>query len=172
MDYIYIVLSRSHTTFAKAIRKFTKKYYNHTSISFREDLSPFYSFGRRYPRFMFPAGFITEGVHEGFFRLHPYTEICVIKMPIEDKAQLDTIKRKLKPFVAHPKRYQYNVKKMPLMMAGIPTKNKKKFVCSVFVAYLLNDILDYGKDYSLVYPEDFLNFGFEILYEGTAENYG
>ncbi|MEG1049540.1 MAG: hypothetical protein RSE24_03260 [Oscillospiraceae bacterium] len=170
MEYVYVILSRSNTMFARAIRRFTKKYYNHTSIAFEESLTPFYSFGRLYPRVMFPAGFITEGVHKGFFKVHPDTKICAIKVPLTQE-QLVGVKAKLKPFTDNPRYYQYNVLRMPLMMAGIPTKNDRKYVCSVFVAKLLGDVLDFGKDYSLVYPEDFLSFGFEIIYEGTAGDY-
>lgn len=171
MEYIYIILSRSDTIFAKAIRRFTKKYYSHTSISFEESLTPLYSFGRRYPRLIFPAGFIIESPKTGFFGANPSTEICVLKMPIT-KEQLSTVKNKIQPFIDRPMHYQYNVKKMPLMMAGIPYSSDVKYVCSVFVAYLLRDILDFEKDYSLVYPEDFLNFGFEKIYEGVIGDYG
>ena len=57
------------------------------------------------------------------------------------------------------------------MMAGKPYRSEDHYVCSVFAAYLLNDHLDFGKDYSLVYPEDFYIFGFDKIYEGTTGEY-
>lgn len=170
MKKIYIVLSRSGTVLARAIRLVTKKYYNHTSVSFDRSLDVFYSFGRRNPRLLFPRGFITEGVHKGFFGLHPDTRICVLEGEISDR-DFTLVQQRLAPFVARPKRYKYGVLNLIKMWAGRPYRTENKYVCSVFAAYLLDGILDFGKDYSLVYPEDFYNFGFKKIYEGTAGDY-
>lgn len=170
MKKIYIVLSRSNTILARAIRIFTKKYYNHTSVAFDKSLDIFYSFGRRNPRLMFPAGFIIEGVHSGFFGIHPKTRICVLEGEISDE-DFDTVQSRLAPFIANPKKYKYGVLQMPKMMAGKPYRSEDHFVCSVFAAYLFRDILNFEKDYSLVYPEDFYKFNFKKIYEGTARDY-
>ncbi len=170
MKDVFIVLSRSHTILARAIRIFTKKYYNHTSISFTESLDVFYSFGRRNPKYMFPAGFITEGVKSGFFGLHPNTKICVLKFSVKDE-EFNQIQEKLQPFIKEPLKYKYGVFQMPLMMMGIKYTPKNQYVCSVFTAYLLKDILPFNKDYSLIYPEDYYQFNFEKIYEGDAGNY-
>lgn len=170
MKKVYIVLSRSGTILARAIQVFTKKYYNHTSISFEKSLDTFYSFGRRNPYLMFPAGFITEGVHRGFFGVHPNTKICVMEGEISD-GDFDTVQKKLAPFIANPKKYKYGITQMIKMMRGVPYRSEDHFVCSVFAAYLLKDALDFGKDYSLVYPEDFYMLGFDKIYEGTAGDY-
>ena len=156
--------------FARGIRIFTRKYYNHTSVSFDKSLEVFYSFGRRNPRLMFPAGFIIEGVHSGFFGLHPKTEICVLEGEISDD-DYETVKSRLAPFIAQPKKYKYGVIQVPKMMLGIKDRSKTRYVCSVFAAYLFKGMLDFGKDYSLVYPEDFYRFNFEKIYEGTTGDY-
>ena len=170
MQKIYIVLSRSHTILARAIRIFTKKYYNHTSIAFDESLQPFYSFGRRNPKLMFPAGFITEGVHTGFFGLHPDTRICVLETEVTDE-DIKIIQERLKPFTDAPLNFKYGVFQMPKMMTGRTYVPENQFVCSVFVAHLLKDIVPFTKDYSLIYPEDYFDYGFKKIYEGTAGDY-
>ncbi len=170
MKDVYIILSRSGTPLAKAIRAFTKKYYNHTSIAFDVSLEPFYSFGRRNPKKMFPAGFIIEGVHSGFFKLHPTTKICVLKTQITNE-EFKITQDRLKKFVDNPKKYKYGIWQMPLMMMNKTYTPKTRYVCSVFVASLLKDILKYDRDYTLMYPEDFYQFNFEKIFEGDAQDY-
>ncbi len=170
MKDVYIVLSRSGTVLARAIRAFTKKYYNHTSISFEKSLEPFYSFGRRNPKRMFPAGFIIEGVHSGFFKLHPTTKICVLKTSVSDE-DYNLMQERLKPFIENPLKYKYGVFQMPYMMFNKKYTPETEYVCSVFVASLLRDILKFDRDYTMMYPEDFYQFNFEKIYEGDAGDY-
>lgn len=167
---LYIVLSRSGTVLARAIQVVTRKYYNHTSVSFDKSLDTFYSFGRRNPRLMFPAGFIIEGVHRGFFGIHPHTKICVLEGEIT-REDYRLIQQRLAPFIAQPRKYKYGVAHLPLMIRGMPYRSENNYVCSVFAAYLLRNILNFEKDYSLVYPEDFYKFNFKKIYEGEAGDY-
>lgn len=170
MRDVYVILSRSQTMFAKAIRLFTRKYYNHASIAFDESLEPFYSFGRRNPRLAFPAGFIVEGVHSGFFKIHPTTEICVLKTQISED-DMALMQERLSVFLRDKKRYKYDVLHVPYMMANKEYEPTNAYTCSVFVASLFRDIYDFGKDYSLVYPEDFYKLNYDKIYEGTAGDY-
>ncbi len=170
MKDVYIILSRSGTVLARAIRAFTKKYYNHTSIAFDLSLEPFYSFGRRNPKHMFPAGFITEGVHSGFFKLHPTTKICVLKTQVSEE-EYTLIQKRLKKFTDNPLKFKYGVLQMPLMMINKTYTPKTRYVCSVFVASLFRDILKFDRDYTLMYPEDYYQFNFEKIYEGNAGDY-
>lgn len=47
MRYLYVMVSRTDTGFARLIRRFTGCYYNHAAISFDCDLRQLYSFARR-----------------------------------------------------------------------------------------------------------------------------
>lgn len=170
MKNFYIVLSRSHTIFAIIIRCFTRKYYNHTSVAFDKSLDEFYSFGRRNPRFMFPAGFITEGAHKGFFQIHPKTKIRVLEGELTQE-QYEIVMEKLTPFKENPKKYKYGLIQAVMMVLNIPYHSDTHYVCSVFAAYLFKDIFDFGKDYSLVFPEDFCKLGLNKIYEGRTGDY-
>ncbi len=167
---IYVILSKSNTLMAKAVRLYTRKTYSHTSLALDISLSTFYSFGRRNPRFMLPGGFIIEGVKSGFFKLHPKTQICVLEASITDK-QLEDIKQRLKPFIDNPLKYKYNILGIIPTMLGISYKRKKHFLCSTFVAYILYNCFKFKKDYTLVYPEDFFKLGLKKIYEGDAQSY-
>ena len=49
MRYLYVMVSRTDTGFARLIRRFTGCYYNHAAISFDCDLRQLYSFARPDP---------------------------------------------------------------------------------------------------------------------------
>ena len=167
MNEFYIVLSRSHTTVAMMVRTFTKKYYSHASLAFSPSLDSFHSFGRKNPKMMLPAGFITEGIDNGYFGLWPDTKILVLKGALCDD-EFSLLQQRVREFEIDRAEFRYNVIGLVTSYIGIPWHRRKHYTCSGFVAYLFRDILDFGKDYSLVQPEDFYKFDFEKIYEGTA----
>ena len=65
---IYILLTDTGTLFTKFIKLYTKKPYNHASISFDSELSEVYSFGRKTARNPFIGGFVKEDVNKGLFK--------------------------------------------------------------------------------------------------------
>ena len=65
---IYILLTDTGTLFTKFIKLYTKKPYNHASLSFDSELSEVYSFGRKTARNPFIGGFVKEDVNEGLFK--------------------------------------------------------------------------------------------------------
>ena len=170
MNNFYLVLSRSHTTVAMLVRKFTGKYYSHASLGFSPKLDTFHSFGRKNPKVMLPAGFITEGIDSGYFGLWPDTKILVLKGSLNDE-EFGILQERIKGFELDRRRYRYNIMGLVTSYIGIPWHRAKHYTCSGFIAYLFRGILDFEKDYSLVEPEDFYKFGFEKIYEGTAGEY-
>ncbi len=170
MEKIYIVLSRSNTLVARIIRLLTKKYYNHASVSMDKSLDTFYSFGRHDPRFMFPAGFIVEGVHKGFFGLHPSTKILVLEREVPSEAK-EEVMANIRGFVSERKKFRYGIHQLPMVYRGKTYRSEKYYVCSVFCAYILRNAFDFGKDYSLVMPEDFYGLSARMIYEGKREGY-
>jgi len=167
---VYIVLSRSKTVLARMIRVFTKKKYSHSSMAMHKNCEPFYSFGRVYPRFMFPTGFIIEGMSAGYFKIHPNIPVAVYEIPVTDE-QYALIEERLQPFIANPRHYKYSVLNIFLQARGIAYKRENKYVCSAFIAEVLQGIVNFDKDTSLVYPHDFQEFGYDMIYEGTAKDY-
>mgnify|MGYP000691307822 CR=1 FL=1 len=64
-DYIYVLVSQTGTNIAKIIRFFTRKPYNHASISADSNLHEMYSFCRNSPSMPLPATFNQEIVGRG-----------------------------------------------------------------------------------------------------------
>lgn len=170
MNNYYIVLSHSNTILARLVRGFTGHYYNHTSLALSRELDEFYSFGRKNPRMLFPAGFISEGVHTGYFGLKPQTKIAVLKAELSDE-DYQLMLTQLDEFRQQRSLYRYNILGLPVALFNIPWGRNKHYTCSGFVAYCMRGILKFDKHYSLIKPEDFYRFDFEKIYEGTAGEY-
>ena len=170
MKNVYIVLSRSKTLVARLVQMATKEKYSHASLSLTMDCSSFYSFGRRNPAHMFPAGFITEGVEKGFFAVHPEIPIAVYELPVSD-ADYALIGERLTPFLAAPLHYKYAVKNLFYQYLGVVHWQENEYVCSAFVAYILRGMLDFKKDPSLVFPHDFQHYGLRLVFEGRTCEY-
>ena len=170
MNNYYIVLSHSNTLMARVVRIFTGAYWNHTSLALSGELNEFYSFGRKNPRLLFPAGFISEGVHTGYFGLKPKTKIAVYEAQMTDE-EYSNMLTKLDEFRLKRHQYRYNLLGLPAIQGNIAWGRRKHYTCSGFVAYCMRDILKFNKHYSLVKPEDFMMFDFEKIYEGTAGDY-
>ena len=170
MNNYYIVLSHSNTLMARVVRIFTGAYWNHTSLALSGELNEFYSFGRKNPRLLFPAGFISEGVHTGYFGHKPKTKIAVYEAQMTDE-EYSNMLTKLDEFRLKRHQYRYNLLGLPAIQGNIAWGRRKHYTCSGFVAYCMRDILKFNKHYSLVKPEDFMMFDFEKIYEGTAGDY-
>ena len=146
MKDFYLVLSRSHTTVAMLVRTFTGKYYSHASLGLTPELDEFHSFGRKNPKRMLPAGFITEGIDNGYFGLWPDTKILVLKGTLCDD-EFSLLQQRVRQFEVDRTEFRYNLMGLVTSYIGIPWHRRKHYTCSGFVAYLFRDILDFGKDY-------------------------
>ena len=60
--HIYIVLSRTGTTFSNIIALFTQKEYSHVSLSLDASFTQMFSFGRKIPSKVLPAGLVEENL--------------------------------------------------------------------------------------------------------------
>ncbi len=167
---LYIVVSRSNTIPARLIRFYTKRYYNHVSIALDSEMRKAYSFGRRFSRLMLPGGFVAEGFNKGFYRHHPNIEIRILELPLT-REQYATVKAKLAPMIAHPWHYKYQISTVYYTFRRRPCDRTDKFVCSSFVAYILQGILPIREHYSQAMPSDFLEFGLKEMYRGTVGEY-
>ncbi|MDL2215721.1 hypothetical protein LJB77_01425 [Ruminococcaceae bacterium OttesenSCG-928-N02] len=167
---IYIILSRSKTPLARIIQLVTGRFYNHSSLALDESCAVFYSFGRRNPLRMFPAGFIIEGVDDGFFKFYPDVPIAVYEIPVPAD-DYTLICQRLAPFIADPLAYKYSIVNLFYQYFGIAHPLEKEYVCSAFIATILDGIVDTGKEPSLVYPHDFQALGYKMVYEGLVGAY-
>ncbi|HOH70040.1 MAG TPA: hypothetical protein PLX37_06190, partial [Sedimentibacter sp.] len=84
MKEIKIVLTQTNTVISKTLKFLSKKPYNHISISFEDDCSTMFSFGRKITWFPLAGGFVKENIESGVFKMHPETKCKIYKFEVTD----------------------------------------------------------------------------------------
>ena len=167
---IYILLTDTGTLFTNLIKLYTKKPYNHASISFDSELSEVYSFGRKTARNPFIGGFVKEDVDKGLFK----EANCAVYALTVNEVQLQKMNHYIKEIEAQKGEYRYNLLGLLGFLFNKPIQRKKAFFCSQFVATVLKEcnIIDFGKSPSLVAPNDLQKVSkCQLVYEGELKAY-
>lgn len=167
---VYILLTDTGTVFTKLIKLYTKKPYNHASISFDSELSEVYSFGRKTANNPFVGGFVKEDIRKGLFKQAD----CAIYSFTVSEVQMQKISRYIKEIEAQKENYRYNFLGLFGFILNKPIKRNKAFFCSQFVASVLKEcnIIDFEKSPSLIAPNDLQKRAeFQFVYEGKLKTY-
>lgn len=171
-EYIYLIIAQTGTRPAKFFKFFTKKPYNHVSLSGDAELSEMYSFCRTYRPFPLPATFNKEIVGEGTLGQYGNIpcEIYRISVTPEQKAEYNKV---INHFVENRKIYSYNLLGLLAVYLNIEWKREKSFVCSQFVAYTMDKIgIPLEKPFCLYKPDDFRSFpGADLVYAGELNTF-
>ncbi|MDD4088965.1 MAG: hypothetical protein PHP29_04660 [Tissierellia bacterium] len=170
MKEIKIVLTQTNTVICKTLKALSKKPYNHISISFEDDCSTMFSFGRKITWFPLVGGFIKEDINSGVFKMHPETKCKIYKFEVTDE-DYDIIKMRFNDFISKPEKYRYSFLNVFLIRLNIPYQREYHYVCSSFVSYLLKGIIPFNKEISLVIPDDYNNLNLKPVYEGRLFEY-
>ena len=170
MKEIKIVLTQTNTVISKTLKFLSKKPYNHISISFEDDCSTMFSFGRKITWFPLVGGFVKENIESGVFKMHPETKCKIYKFEVTDE-DYDIISMRLNDFIAKPGKYRYSFLNVFLIRLNIPYQREHYYVCSSFVSYLLKGIIPLQKEISLVIPDDYNNLNLKLVYEGRLFEY-
>ncbi|MEA5018326.1 MAG: hypothetical protein VB009_06380 [Erysipelotrichaceae bacterium] len=172
MRSIYILLTKSNSYFSRLIHYITADEFTHCSIALDRELKEVYSFGRRYPRLMWPAGFVKEDVRSGLFKWGEENDCCLYELIVTDDAYIK-IEEELKLMSEDPNRYQYNLLGTLFCKINYEYKRKDKYFCSEFVGELLikADALELPKSPSFIRPVDFCELEeLTLLYKGELKH--
>ncbi|MDO5560756.1 MAG: hypothetical protein Q4F95_14335 [Oscillospiraceae bacterium] len=171
-ESIYITLSQTGTTVAKIIKFFTRKPYNHSSISTDLSLSEMYSFCRTYTPFPLPAGFNREIVGEGTLGLFSYIPCEIYEIPLS-QLQKDKFCTILEHFKQYRDDYSYNILGFWSIPFRIHIERKNKFVCSQFVAFMISEAgIPLTKPVCMYSPEDLRHLPeARLIYRGELNKY-
>lgn len=167
---VYILLTDTGSLFTKLIKLYTKKPYNHASISFDFELSEVYSFGRKKVENPFHGGFVKENVQKGLFKRAD----CAIYSYIVTEDELKRMREYVKQIEEQKELYGYNFLGLFGFLLNRPIKRKNAFFCSEFVSSVLKecDSLKFEKPTSLIAPCDLQNAtNFQLVYEGKLKDY-
>ncbi|MBR3268776.1 MAG: hypothetical protein IKI58_08685 [Oscillospiraceae bacterium] len=169
---IYIVVTRTGTNVARAIRMFSRMPYSHVSLSGDASLHLLYSFCRNYKPIPLPATFNTEMIGEGTLGKFDQIpcEVYEIRVTDEQYARFWDI---IEHFCDHRKQYSYSIIGLLLVKLQIKRNLEKKFVCSQFVAHVLKECgVELDKAPCLYSPDDLRYLpGAKLIYRGELNRY-
>ena len=147
--------------------------YSHVAISFSKNCNYIYSFGRKNLYSILDGGFVMENKSGKFFKRFKDTKCKIYEVEVTNKQYNDLVKI-IKYMKKNKDIYSYDYLGIILRFLGIPITFKNKYVCSYFVAQLLEEanVYDFDKKTCFVSPRDFENMdGFNLIYTGKYELY-
>lgn len=150
------MLSDTGTVFTKTIKLYTRKKFNHSSLSLHEELGKIYSFGRKNPINPFGAGFIDES-DTMIYSYFSNTTCAVLRLDVDNTYK--KICQTISKFKKSSDDYSFNLLGFLGILVDIPIKRNNAYFCSQFVNEVLekNGVLLFEKPSELVTPADFMN---------------
>lgn len=167
--YIYVVFSRTGTTFSNVIAFFTKKEYSHVSISLDDSFESMYSFGRIIPELPLPAGFVRENLYDGVFAMFPESTCLIYKVKVSI-TQFNKIKYDLNKFYDNKEYLKYNLLGTASALFNKPYERENYYFCSQFVSEILinSGVYETDKHPALIKPMDLLDIkNKSFIYQGV-----
>lgn len=170
--YLYIVLTRTDTNIARFIRVITRKPYSHASIAMDISLQQLFSFCRNYPAIPLPATFNEELIGQGTFGRFDDIPCEIYEIPVTEE-QYRHCMEQIGHFLACRKEYSYSLTGLCSVLLQIERELRNKFVCSQFVAYMLQECdVSLEKPASLYSPEDLRHLpAAKLIYRGELNHY-
>ena len=173
MKKIYIIQMHTKTIPSRIVKLFTRYKYSHVAISFNKNCDYIYSFGRRNLHSILYGGFTMQNKYGDFFKKYKNTKCRVYEVKVTNKQYNDLIKI-VKYMKKNKYDYGYDYLGIVLRFLRIPITFKKKYVCSYFVAELLEqaNVYEFDKDTCFVKPKDFENMDIlNLIYTGKYALY-
>ena len=168
MKKIYIIQMHTRTIPSKVVKIFTRYKYSHIAISFNKNCDYIYSFGRRNLYSIINGGFTQENKNGSFFRKFKNTTCRIYEVEVTNK-QYDDVVGMVRGMMKNKEMYGYDYFGIILRYFKIPVTFKNKYVCSYFVAELLEkaNIYNFSKKTCFVNPKDFEDIDlFNLIYSG------
>ena len=166
MKRIYVLLMHTNTYPSKFVKFMTK--YSHVALSLDKSCHTLYSFGRKKPNTIIDGGFSIENKDGEFFKKFSNAECKIYELDVQDE-QYKNLKNNIEDMEENRDDYKYDFLGTAFRYLNIPVTFKNKYVCSYFVASILekNNIYNFNKETSLIKPQDFENLdGFTEIYAG------
>lgn len=167
---LYILHTDTGSLLTKLIKLYTKKPYNHVSISLDQQLIEVYSFGRKRPRNPLIGGFVKENIQTGVFKQAK----CAVYCCTVSEAQYQRIQQHIEEMEKQQHDYRYNFIGLFAVALNKKWNRRNAFFCSQFVATVLKEsgVLDLTKPLCLVTPHDLQEVPlFQLIYQGDLEAY-
>ena len=141
---------------SRFIKLFTQYKYTHIALALNKSCDVVYSFGRKKYNSVIDAGFVEEHKTGKFFGKFKDTNVRIYELEITNH-QYHKLKRKINYMKKHEELFKYDFLGIILRFFRLPVAFKNKYVCSYFVAKLLEDtgIWTFDKKPYFIEPKDF-----------------
>jgi len=173
MKKIYVLLMHTNTKPSKFVKFMTRYEYSHVALSLDKECSEIYSFGRRKMHSIIGGGFSVENKDGEFFNFFNKTSCKIYELTIEDE-QYKKVKEIIDNMKLNINNYKYDFWGIAFRFLYIPLTFKNRYVCSYFVADVLekSNIYNFNKRTYFIKPKDFENLkGFNEIYKGKFSLY-
>ena len=173
MNKIYIILMDTKTIPSRIVSLFTMYRYSHVAISFDKKCDVIYSFGRRNLYWIFNGGFVVENKDGNFFRRFKDTKCKIYEIDVSRK-QYDNLIKIVSEMDKNRNMYKYDFFGIILRYLGLNITFRNKYVCSYFIASLLEgaNIYNFDKEIFNITPKDFSKLsGLNLIYTGKYVTY-
>lgn len=163
----------TNTIPSKFVRFFTRYMYSHVAISLNKNCETLYSFGRKKVNSILGGGFTVQQKQGKFFEKFNKT-ICIIYEIDVNEIQFQNINKIINEMELTALKYKYDYIGIIPRFFGIPIVIKNKYVCSYFVADVLEKakIYKFNKKVYFIKPKDFENIKeSRKIYEGLYDSY-
>ena len=169
---VYVVVTRTDTGVARAIRVLSRMPYSHVSLSADASLHELYSFCRNYTRIPLPATFNTEQIGAGTFGKFSFIPCEIYEIPLTEE-QYARFEHMIEYFQEYRKSYSYSIIGLLRVRLQIESELQNKFVCSQFVAYVLEECgVTLDKPPCLYSPDDLRYLpDAKLIYRGELNQY-
>lgn len=168
MKKLYILLMHTHTRVSEFVRLMTRYSYSHVALSFEESCEVIYSFGRRDVHSVLNGGLSVEHRDGAFFRTFPHAECIIYEIEVTEE-QYARARQLVEWMEQFQEIYRYDFLGIAFRFLGFPVTFQNRYVCSYFVAYVLDHagIYRFPKRVCLIQPRDFYALeGFREIYRG------
>jgi len=159
----------TNTLPSKVVKFFTRYEYTHVAISLDKDCYTTYSFGRRSLYNVLNGGLSVQKKDGTFFNKFNKTICKIYEIEVTEK-QYIKVSKILSDMQANIDNYKYDFLGIIPRFFKIPVSFKNKFVCSYFVAYVLEkaNIYTFEEEACLVVPKKFEGLkGATEIYKGS-----
>lgn len=166
---VYILLTRTSSILSRLIRFLTNAAYTHAALSLDDEFEETYSFTRRNPRLIWPAGLARENLWRGlyFARRDPPCRVYRVRLTEEEYMRIQS---RVRAMYADRKHYHYNYLGVAANYFGRQYSTPRRYFCSEFVATMVTT----GQEGQTLCPArtrpmDLTEVkDFECVYEGTV----
>lgn len=164
--FVYIMISKTQTKFAKCIRKIGRQQYNHASVSLDANLGAVYAFSRPQHNAVFLGRLVRESLERYTLGRNAEVPVVVFRIPVTEKEYLQ-ISGIIEKMLDNTD-YMYNLFSVLTYPVTKGFATYKAFTCIEFVAYVMSKIgYLQEKPYWRYKPDDLLTeLDEQIVYRG------